>query len=135
MRLPMYRSKLQTFFELAFQQTQISINDLADQSYPRQVDLNGSTRPLLLANVRESFARTVLQLMDEGRPFTEVLTTRRFMMTPALLEMYGFLGQWEVDNDGKVTDRLRLLNPKLSLTVESAAGPLSLAETLNVSGP
>ena len=135
MKLPMYRSKLQTFFELAFQQTQISINDLADQSYPRQVDLNGSTRPLLLSNVRESFARTVLQLMDEGRPFTEVVTTRRFMMTPALLELYGFFGQWQVDNDGKVSDRFRQQNPKLSLTVEAQAGPISLADTLNASGP
>src|ERR1700712_4076724 len=132
MRLPMYRSKLQTFFELAFQQTQISINDLADQAYPRQVDINGSTRPLLLENVRESFARTVLQLIDEGRPFTEVVTTKRFMMTPALLEMYGFLGQWQVDNASKVSDRFRLANPKLNLTVESAQGPITLADTLKV---
>ncbi|MDB4974303.1 MAG: hypothetical protein JWN48_2644 [Myxococcaceae bacterium] len=135
MKLPMYRDKLQTFFELSFQQTQISISDLADQSYPRQADINGATQPLLLNNVRESFARTVLQLLDEGRPFTEVVTTRRLMMTPALMELYAFYDAWQVDNAGKVSDRFRLANPKLNFTVSSASGPIPIADTLSVAGP
>ena len=55
------------FFELAFQQTQISAVDFADQAYPKQVGINATTTPLLVQNAQESFARTVLALIAEGR--------------------------------------------------------------------
>jgi hypothetical protein len=38
----------------------------------------------LFSNMSESFSRTCLQLMAEGRPLSDVLTTQRFMMTTAL---------------------------------------------------
>jgi len=135
MALPQYQEKMLTFFELAFQQTQISINDLADQAYPRQAVVNASTRNLITQNVRQSFARTVLELMDEGKPFTDTITTRSFMMTPALMELYAFFDAWQVDDDGKVTDRFKQANPGLSIVVEAAQGPIPLSETLDPSSP
>jgi hypothetical protein len=91
MRLPQYQARMLRFFELAFQQTQVTIADFADQSYPHASDINGTTAPLLVQNASESFARTVLELIAEGRPFTEAMTTTRFMMTPGLMEYYAFL--------------------------------------------
>ena len=135
MALPQYSEKMLTFFELAFQQTQISINDLADQTYPRQAVVNGSTRLLLTQNVKQSFARTVLELVAEGKPFTEAITTRRFMMTPALMELYAYLDAWQVDDAGKVTDRFKQQNPQVSITVEAAQGPIPISETLDPSSP
>jgi hypothetical protein len=131
MALPQYSQKMMTFFELAFQQTQVSIIDFADQTYPRPADANGSTAPLLVQNARESFARTVLGLITEGRPFTEAMTTQRFMMTPALMELYAYLDAWQVDDASKVTDRFKKSNPTLSITVGAAQGPIPLAQTLD----
>ena len=135
MGLPQYQEKMKTFFELAFQQTQISIVDFADQTYPRQAAVNPATQPLLTQNARESFARTVLELIKEGRPLTEAMTTQRFMMTPALMEFYAFLDAWQVDDADKVTDRFRQANPALTITVGAAQGPIPIAETVDPSSP
>jgi hypothetical protein len=131
MQLPSYQQKMQRFFELAFQQTQISFSDFADQSYPKQIVINSTTRPLLVQNAQESFARTVLKLIAEGRPLTEAATTQRFMMTTALKEMYAFLDVWEVDDTGKVTDAFKKANPNLTITVETSVGKINLSDTLD----
>jgi len=49
-----------------------------------------------LANLRESFARTALQLVQKGKPFTSTLTTRRFMLTPRLMMLYAYLDAIQV---------------------------------------
>jgi hypothetical protein len=135
MGLPQYAQKMMTFFELAFQQTQVSVIDFADQTFPRPAAINGTTAPLLIQNARESFARTVLELNSEGRPLSEAMTTQRFMMTPALMEFYAFLDVWQVDNAGKVNDSFKKANPKLTLSVEAAQGPIAIADTLNPASP
>jgi hypothetical protein len=131
MSLPQYGQKMLTFFELAFQQTQVSITDFADQAYPGQADINNATQPLLVQNARESFARTVLALDAEGRPLTDAMTTQTFMMTPALMELYAFLDAWQVDDNGKVTDRFKQANAGVTITVEAAQGPIPIAQTLD----
>ena len=128
---PQYRQKMQRFFQLAFQQTQISTADFADQFYPQQIDINGSTTPLLVQNAQESFARTMLALLDAGRPLTVGVTTHQLMLTTALKELYAFLDVWEVDDTGKVTDRFKQANPNLTITAETAAGPIALGDTLD----
>jgi hypothetical protein len=135
MQLPSYREKMKRFFELAFQQTQIAAVDFADQAYPKQIGINASTTPLLVQNAEQSFARTALALIDEGAPLTETVTTHRLMMTTALKEAYAFLDGWEVDDDGKVTDRFKQQNPGLSITVGAAAGPIPIADTLDPTSP
>jgi hypothetical protein len=135
MALPQYQEKMLTFFELAFQQTQISIVDFADQAYPRQADISPFTAPLLVQNAKESFARTALALAAEGRPLTDAMSTQRLMMTPALMELYAFFDVWQVDDQGKVTDRFRLANPSLSIVAEASQGPIPIADTLNPASP
>jgi len=128
---PQYAQKMARFFELAFQQTQITAADFADQAYPKQVDINAATTPLLIQNAQQSFARTMLRLIADGRPMTDGVTTRRLMMTTALKELYAFLDVWEVDDNGKVTDRFKQANPNLSIVVEAAQGPIAIADTLD----
>jgi hypothetical protein len=132
MARPEYRRKMLRFFQLAFQQTQIGSNDFLDQVYA-QVGLNPTTTPRLLDNLQESFARTALALIDEGRPFTEVMTTRRVMMTTATKELYAFLDLVDIDNEGLITDRYRLANRTIPIYVGSA--PVPLAETLDPTSP
>jgi hypothetical protein len=131
MQLPQYTQKMQRFFELAFQQTQVTSADYADQFYPKQIDVNNTTTPLILQNLEESFARTMLALIAGGQPLTVATTTNQLMMTTALKELYAFLDVWEVDDNGKVIDRFKQANPNLQITAETAAGPIPIAETLD----
>ena len=135
MQQPQYQQKMQRFFELAFQQTQISAADYADQAYPQQIGINTSTIPLLIQNTQESFARTMLALIAAGQPLTAGLTTRQLMLTTALKELYAFLDVWEVDDNGKVTDRFKQANSGLTITVEAAAGPIPITDTLDPTSP
>jgi hypothetical protein len=134
-QLPQYQSKMQRFFELAFQQTQISIVDFADQSYPKQLVINNMNAPLLVQGAEQSFARTMLALIAQGRPLTDAVTTQQLMMTTALKELYAFLDQYEVDDDGKVTDGFKSAMPKQSIVAEAAQGPIPIADTLNPQSP
>jgi hypothetical protein len=135
MQQPEYGDKMRQFFELAFQQTQISAADFADQAYPKQIAINPTLTPLLIQNARESFARTMIALVAADQPLTAGVTTRQFMMTTALKEMYAFLDVWQVDDTGKVTDGFKRANPSLTITAESAAGAIPLADTLNPASP
>jgi hypothetical protein len=131
MQLPEYTAKMKVFFELAFQQTQVSMVDFADQAYPRQASINATTTPLLLQNAVESFSRTVLAMNAQGTALNDAMTTTSFMMTPALMELYAFFDAWQVDDAGTVTDRFKTANPKLTITAEASAGPIPIAETLD----
>jgi hypothetical protein len=131
MQLPEYAQKMQRFFELAFQQTQVTSADYVDQFYPKQIDVNNTTTPLILQNLEESFARTMLALIAAGQPLTVATTTNQLMMTTALKELYAFLDVWEVDDNSKVTDLFKKANPGLQITAETAAGPIPIAETLD----
>jgi hypothetical protein len=135
MQLPQYSQKMMRFFELAFQQTQVSSVDFADQAYPRQIDINGTTTPLLVQSAQESFARTMIELTSQGHPLTEAMSTPQLMMTTAMKELYALLDVWEVDDAGKVTDRFRARNPALQITVEAAQGPIPIAQTLDPASP
>jgi hypothetical protein len=134
MALPEYQRKMMVFFELAFQQTQISPIDFVDLMPPDGLGL-GRAIPLLVQNVRESFARTVLELTAEGRPLTDAFTTRRLMMTPALMELYAFLDTRQLNNAGKADDALARAFPGRELTVGTARGPIAFADTIDPASP
>ncbi len=133
MQQPPYAQKMQRFFELAFQQTQVTSADYADQVYPKKIDINASTTQPLIQNLQESFARTMLALIAAGQPLTAAATTNQLMMTTALKELYAFLDAWEVDDNSKVTDQLKKDNPGLQITVEASAGAIPIAQTLDPS--
>src|SRR5260370_5847922 len=130
MEMPEYKKKMLRFFELAFQQTQIAPNDFLGQIYA-QIGHNAATTPVLVQNIEESFARTVLELGAEGRPLTEAMTTRRLMMTTALKEFYAFLDTVEIDDDANIFDRFRFENRSLPIVLEASQGPIPIAETLD----
>jgi hypothetical protein len=134
MALPEYQHKMMVFFELAFQQTQISAADFVDLVPPNGLGV-GRAIPPLVQNARESFARTVLALTAEGRPLTEAFTTRRLMMTPALMELYAFLDARQVDDAAKVTDGFARAHPGLQIVMGTAQGPIPVADSLDPASP
>jgi hypothetical protein len=134
MQQPEYTQKMTRFFELAFQQTQLTGSDFHDQIYA-PIGINGTTTPLLLQNIEESFARTAIALTAQGHPLTDAMRTQKFMMTTALKELYAFLDTLDIDNDGNIYDHFRAENRSTSIVLEAAQGPIPLAQTLDPTSP
>jgi hypothetical protein len=135
MQLPQYQQKMLRFFQLAFQQTQVTATDFADQAYPKQIGINPTTIPQLTQNAQESFARTMIALLSQGQPLTAGMTTQQLMMTTAMKELYAFLDAWEVDDNGTVTDHFRQAYPGKTITVEAAQGPIPIAQSVDPTSP
>ena len=134
MATPEYQQKMMVFFELAFQQTQITAADFTDMIPPQGLGVGGQM-PLLLQNVKESFARTALSLVAAGRPISDAFTTHQVMMTPALMELYAFLDTRHLDDNAKVMDAFTTAHPTLTITLEASAGPIAITDTLNPASP
>jgi hypothetical protein len=91
-QLPEYQPKLIKFLGNAFQQTQVADSDFVDQGVLVDVrTLGAAPSAMLLANLRESFARTALAIDAAGEPFQTTMSTQKFMMTPPLATYYAVL--------------------------------------------
>jgi hypothetical protein len=134
MAMPQYQDKMMVFFELAFQQTQITAANFIDIMPPNGLPGERQT-PLLVQNARESFARTVLAMSANGEPLTDAFKTKRLMMTPALMQLYAYFEVHQADDNAKITDSFAKANPTLTFTLENSAGPIPIADSLTVGGP
>lgn len=101
---------LRRFFMMAFQQDQVSgegimtMTNINNTAWGRYDDTREDLVPLLIDNMEQSFARTAMKLVREGRPFNEVLTVDTFEMTTGLMMFYSYLDHRHVnDNDSAFT--------------------------------
>ena len=126
-----YREILHQFFSDQFQQSQALAGDFKSLN-------DGSPVNEAENSARNSFARTTMALIDEGRPFSETMTTRRFMMTSALMSYYARADTGR-NSDGKGkskrTMRWRVRDPNFGPSLQKAAGPVSLSDAANPDGP
>jgi hypothetical protein len=130
-----YQAKMLVFFELAFQQTQISTTDFT-QMIPQGNGIGNSPLvPLLMQNVKESFARTMLAHTSQGDPLTAALTTDALMMTPPLMELYAFLDANQINDDESATDHFKAANLGKTITLEASAGVIPFADSINPASP
>ncbi len=135
MATPEYEAKMRTFFGIAFQQVQVTTADFQDQSIGPIGGLNGTPfDQQLLQNLHESFARTAIELIKEGRPFSETMNTHRFMMTPPMLAYYAMLDVKNENDLNKTTDAITKANPGFAFTLTSAA-PIPIADSLDAGSP
>ena len=100
MMTPEFHRKMLEFFMQAFQQTQIGFVQFVDQLGGPMPNLNPVIKRYLIRSAEMSFPITALTLIDEGRPFTEVLTTERFMLNPPLMILLAYLDNLVVDDEG-----------------------------------
>src|SRR5947209_16661257 len=98
-------------------------------------DAQGKLDKRLLANLRESFARTAMQLVAEGQPFTSTVTTHRFMLTPRLMVLYSYLDAIQRGDDGDEVDLFLKVHPGFSFTLTAKQGDIPLTDTLNPNSP
>lgn len=130
---PEAETKLLAFFQQAFQQTQLTISNFSDQ-LPSGFGFNAATQNLFVKSARESFARTALQLMKEGRPWTEVLTSNRYVLNAPLMAYIAFVDTWTFNDKGQRSNRLA---PSAAFTASfgSSVAATSYADSVNPASP
>ena len=132
MEEPSFKERMLDFFRNAFQQNQVSFNNL-EETFAAKLDYP-TPRAQFVRNVMDSFPLTVWQLMSEGRPFTEALTTNRYMLTTGLMALMSHLDDRHTGDNGTASSRLAARNPVARFTMSRTATH-SLAETLNPASP
>ncbi len=95
---PNFQAKMMFFFRNAFQQVgftptvdfqpQLLQNGGFDFGPLGTAAVGDDAFARLVQNLQDSFAMTAWQLVQEGQPFTQVLTTQRYMMTTGLKSLY-----------------------------------------------
>jgi hypothetical protein len=136
---PYFRGKMIGFFRNAFQQTGF----VPTEDFKPQLLENGGFDfgPIgyrgddafarIVQNLQDSFALTTWQTIAEGRPFTDVLTTKRFMLTTALKSLYL---QVEMPNDQPYSFAVPSAQ-QLKWKIEYSTREIPLTDTLNPSSP
>jgi len=132
MKMPEYQTKMLRFFELAFQQSQVTVKDFGYMTFPAQIDSNASTQALMLENMQESFARTVFAnaTATPEVPFNQAFSTHTIALTTALKAYYAFQDVFQVGNQvgcglGAGNDAFKAANPNLKIYVTASSIPLS----------
>jgi hypothetical protein len=134
MKLPEYTAKMELFFADAFQQSQAQAI-----GFVTQLD-DGSISPFdeLLQNFRQSFAKTVTELIAEGRPFTETVTTTRYMMTTAMMQYYAYADtslMTDATSKGAGSKKCRFYDNDPNWSFKFTARDVPLANSGNPSSP
>ena len=147
MQHPNFREKLMAFFKNAFQQTQLDPTDLDDQLSLTSAGANQTDQRRMLRSVEESFARTAMAIFDENRPFTETVTTSRFMLNVPMMMALAYMdaaprndtggaqtaGYWLLDKFGRTTFKYTQTTNTDPATGVST--PIPLEETINPASP
>jgi hypothetical protein len=110
MNTPEFDEKMLFYFANTFQQSSLSVEDFKSQLRDRPGALNlpydiygDSAYPMLFRNMKESFARTALQFVKDGRSFADLLTTDEIMLTTALKSLYMQIeANWDTASNANV---------------------------------
>ncbi|MEM9459705.1 MAG: hypothetical protein AAGF11_36345 [Myxococcota bacterium] len=99
---PQFEARLRPFLRDALQYS-VDLDDLEDK-------IGGlpEYQPLIEADLGESFRRTMMRLIEEDRPFTEIATTRHWEVTTFTLAILAYLDAGE---DERKEDHLQVLQP------------------------
>jgi hypothetical protein len=130
MQTPQFQDKLMLFFANSFQQNAFAVADFQFQlrSRPGALDVpsfGDNAYPLLMKNLQESFARTAIDFVQQGRPMSELLTTDSFMMTTALKSLY-----MQIEASYDTTSNPNVMKYKFDYSRRPA-----LADSLNPASP
>jgi hypothetical protein len=134
MQLPQYTAKMELFFADAFQQSGAQAI-----GFVTQLD-DGSISPFdeLLQNFRVSFAKTVTQLIADGQPFTQSVTTTRYMMTTAMMQYYAYADSsmvGDATSAGAGGKHCRFYDDNPSWSWKLTSQPVSASDSGNPASP
>jgi hypothetical protein len=111
MTLPSFKVRMLDFFRNAFQQNNVDTTTLEANLRLPNINFAADADAQLRRNLMDSFGLTAWQLMEESKPFAETVTTRRYMMTTALLGTIAFVDDVNVTDAGRTTNRLAARRP------------------------
>ncbi len=123
---------MQRFFQLAFQQAQVSSPDFSDQF---DDGANSVPSTFLLQNLQESFARTVIAQNKAGTPFNKSMSTHTYMMTTAMQVAYALTDEFQADDNDAAHDSLKTAYPTATVVVSASAGPIPIAQSVDPTSP
>lgn len=134
---PQAEDRMRKFFETAFQQSGLE-DDTKSYLFARTTGnfgrFSNPTSPnlqiLLNDNFQEAFARTAVELVKQGRPFNEVVTTDSLMVTTAHAMVLAYLDDDIADDEGDHTVRTSTEMDQVTFVADPAAAP-PLAQALN----
>ena len=102
LELPEVEGKLSEFFVIALQQRLVSLDSLDTQF--TQVRADAKHLGLFRRSLEESFVRTAVDIVQRRRPFTDILSTRRWAVSTATLVALAYLEETAKQlKDGKHT--------------------------------
>lgn len=133
MALPQFRSRMLDFFRNAFQQNNVTLDGVSAGLDIPDFYLRWQDQRRMEYALMDSFPLTAWQLVQEGRPFTETVTTRRYMMTTAMMALLSYADMFDVPDGGGRAERLdEVASLQLVLDPLAAHGdgtPLTAAES------
>jgi hypothetical protein len=136
---PFFQAKMIAFFRNAFQQTGF----VPTEDFKPQLLENGGfdfgpvgyrgddAFARIVQNLQDSLALTAWQTVAEGKPLTDLLTSKRFMMTTALKSLYL---QIEMPNDQPYSSAVPSAQ-KLAWKIEYSTRDIPLEDSINPSSP
>jgi len=117
MTTPQFDAKLLQFFQQSFQQTQLTVTSFVDQLSNDTLHFeSGTVQNRFINSARDSFPRTALQVMKDGRPFTDVLTSNKYMLNPPLMSYMAYHDSLMMNDKAQVTSRIVTRFPTFSVT-------------------
>ena len=130
-----FRDKMIFFFRNLFQQTGfVATEDFKPQLLTNGgFDFGGFGGPgddafaRLVQNLQDSFALTTWGLIAEGRPFTDTLSTNRYMMTTGLKSLYLQIEQ--------PREQRNAATPTLSFKVDESGVEIPIEQSLDNTSP
>ena len=137
MALPEFQARMLDFFRNAFQQNQVTLADLTANIGGTNINnltqFNGAYTARFERSLMDSFPMTAWELVQEGRPFTETLTTNRYMLTTAMMSVLSYVDEKTSSDTGKGNvDRLAqrnalpggfTLDPNTTATLDQTLDP------------
>jgi len=110
MALPEFRGKMIEFFRNAFQQNNVSLENLllaVGEIQAMGDPTTDSSRALRLA-VMDSFALTAWDTVANGRPFNELMATGRYMLNPPLMSLMSYIDEYPMGDTPELSGISRL---------------------------
>ena len=137
MLLPQYQQKMLRFFQLAFQQTQVTYTAIRRPGLPQadrhQRDHAAAPHAERAGELRAHDARSSSRRGSRSRRRRR---RTQFMMTTAMKELYAFLDQYEVDDNRQGHRRLQGRQPRSSRSPSRRPqGPIPIPQTLDPTSP
>jgi len=140
MSLPQAEAVFTRYFQSAFQQTELDIETFFYPTGFGAVPYNAitgaptgaRTHDLGNYNFSESFARTAWYFVENDEPWTNVLTTNRYMMTPALMSYFAFRDDDIVADDGTISSRN---SPEIDASMRFMTNEANQSPLLDITNP